>query len=149
MGSEMCIRDSQIYTPTTRPGHRLPHIWLERQGKLFSTHDLVGQTGDFLLITDRDGGAWVESAKQAAKSKGVGLRIAQITGPFNGVREGEYVDPEGRWEFVKGFNSGGAILVRPDNIVGWRSFSPGKPKGISDAFDKILGFTQISVDGDL
>jgi 2,4-dichlorophenol 6-monooxygenase len=137
----------QKYTPTTRPGHRLPHVWLERQGNTFSTHDLTGQNGDFLLITDRDGGAWVTAAKQAAETKGVGLRVAQITAPFRGVKEEEYLDPEGTWELVKGVNTGGAILVRPDNVVGWRSFGPGKPDEISAVFDKILGFSQAAVNG--
>jgi 2,4-dichlorophenol 6-monooxygenase len=127
------------YTPTTRPGHRLPHVWLEREGKTFSTHDVLGQNGDFLLITDRDGDSWVEAARQAAKARYCGLGIAQITGPFKGVRKDEYLDPEGRWESVKGFKRGGAILVRPDSIIGWRASGPGNSHSISEAFDKILG----------
>ncbi|KAM5349120.1 hypothetical protein ACJ41O_008943 [Fusarium nematophilum] len=58
----------QIYTPTTSPGHRLPHAWLEKDGKVLSTHDLVGRHGAFLLITDREGSAWVDAAQDWKKS---------------------------------------------------------------------------------
>jgi 2,4-dichlorophenol 6-monooxygenase len=135
------------YTPTTTPGHCLPHVWLEREAKAFSTHDLIGQNGDFLLITDRDGQPWVGAATQAAKERNIGIRIAQITGPFKGVGENEYLDPEGRWELLEGFNKGGAILVRPDNIIGWRALGPGNSSAVSPAFDKILGTSEVSVDG--
>jgi 2,4-dichlorophenol 6-monooxygenase len=137
----------QKYTPTTTPGHRLPHVWLEREGKAFSTHDLIGQNGDFLLITDRNGQSWVGAARQAGKERNIGIRIAQITGPCKGVKENEYLDSEGRWELLKGFSKGGAIFVRPDNIVGWRALGPGNASAISAAFDKILGTSEVSVMG--
>ena len=43
-GSPPVPRDPMggIYTPSTRPGARLPHVWLERDGRRVSTHDLVG-----------------------------------------------------------------------------------------------------------
>ena len=35
-----------VYHPTTRPGHRLPHAWIEQDGRRLSTHDLVGASKD-------------------------------------------------------------------------------------------------------
>lgn len=137
----------QIYTATTRPGNRLPHVWLERNGQRLSTHDLMGQNGDFLLITDRQGGDWVEAAKETAQKKGVGLTAIQITNPFSGVKATEYLDSGGYWSQVKGVKEGGAILVRPDGIVGWRSFSPGGADEIDRALDILLGLDQSTING--
>ena len=35
-----------VYHPTTRPGHRLPHAWIEQDGRRPSTHDLFGASKD-------------------------------------------------------------------------------------------------------
>lgn len=44
---------------------------------------------------------------------------------------------------------GGAILVRPDNFVAWRSRGPSKSRGkeLEDAFESLLGFPQPLVNG--
>lgn len=141
----------QKYTPTTRPGHRLPHSWIERNGTIYSTTDLVGPEGDFVLITDRQGTAWIEAAKKAAKAKGVGLRVVQITEPYKGVEKGEYLDPDAHWAEIKGIGNGGGILVRPDNIIGWRSVGKagsGPQEILSNVFDTILTLHPIA-NGDL
>lgn len=114
----------QIYTPTTRPGHRLPHAWVERGGNLISTHDLVGSGGDFLLITGRGGSGWAQEARRTAESRSIGLRFAQIVGPLERTREEDFCDVFMQWKQVKEIEDGGAILVRPDNVVLWRSISP-------------------------
>lgn len=130
----------QVYTPSTHPGCRLPHAWLEHKGKTLSTQDLLGPHGDFLLITDQDGTAWVEAAREAAKSKKIGLRVARIVQPLGRkAGEDEYCDVDQEWEKLKGFKSGGAILVRPDSIVAWRSRGPGDGVQILKAFEHILG----------
>ncbi|KIW95796.1 uncharacterized protein Z519_02860 [Cladophialophora bantiana CBS 173.52] len=129
----------QHYTPTTRPGHRLPHAWLDCRGAMISTHDLVGTAADFLLITDRDGAEWVDAARKAAKARSIGLRVAQIVAPMDRPSVEEYVDLELQWAEVKGVGAKGAVLVRPDNIVAWRSSGPGSAQDIAGAFDQILG----------
>ena len=133
----------QLYTPTTRPGHRLPHAWLDEGDKMISTHDLVGSEGSFLLIADRDGTAWVDAARKAAKARGVPLKTVQIVQPLDLPVPGEFVDLEKQWAQIKEFGSEGAILVRPDNIVGWRSFGPGSNEEISRVFDAILGLSPL------
>jgi 2,4-dichlorophenol 6-monooxygenase len=102
-----------IYTPTTRPGHRLPHAWLESGGQRLSTHDLVTGTGAFALITGSDGQAWVAAARAASDKFGVTINVAQIGG--------EYLDIDQAWATVSEIDEAGAILVRPDNHVAWRS----------------------------
>ncbi|KAF7552097.1 hypothetical protein G7Z17_g4524 [Cylindrodendrum hubeiense] len=130
----------QVYTPTTHPGHRLPHAWLEHDGKVLSTHDLAGRCGAFLLITDREGSVWIDAARQAAKHRSISLQIAQIVDPLTRSREEEYCDIESQWAQVKEIQNGGAILVRPDTIVAWRSLTPEVPTSISAVFEKVLGF---------
>ncbi|KAJ5951531.1 uncharacterized protein N7479_009944 [Penicillium vulpinum] len=132
----------QRYIPTTRPGHRLPHAWLFRDGKSLSTLDLVGATGDFLLITDESGEAWVSAVKRVVESSRRGLRIVQISQHgASSPRDGKYLDKESQWAHVRDIRDGGAILVRPDNMIAWRSLCPPLDDGneLSSALDKILG----------
>lgn len=104
-----------IYCPTTRPGHRLPHAWLESNGSRISTHDLTDNDGRFLLITGPEGGAWATGAANAAEKFGVDIAVAAIGK--------DYRDADGQWAQVCEIGDGGAILVRPDNYVAWRSMS--------------------------
>jgi 2,4-dichlorophenol 6-monooxygenase len=130
----------QIYVPTTRPGHRLPHAMIDYKGELLSTHDLLGSSGNFLLITDRKGRPWIEAAGAATTRRNVGLNIAQIVEPLAGTYESEYVDVELSWAKVKEIREGGAVLIRPDGIVAWRCFVLDDPSQIDHAFETVLGF---------
>ena len=105
----------QEYIPCTRPGHRLPHAWLERGDEIISTHDLVRGLVEWSLITDQYGTEWISAAKRIASKLNIVINSGQIgTPPL--LR-----DYDDQWEKVKGMSAGGAILVRPDNIVAWRS----------------------------
>lgn len=129
----------QTYTPSTRPGRRLPHAWVEHKGKALSTQDILGSAGDFLLITDQSGTPWVEAAQAAAKAKKLGLRVARIVQPLERkAEEDEYCDVDQEWAKVKDFKTGGAILVRPDSLVAWRSSGPGDGAELVKAIEKIL-----------
>lgn len=103
------------YLPTTRPGHRLPHAWVQRDGQEISTHDLVGR-GDFVLITDESGhSAWTTAAAVVAAKFDVRIEAVSVGGGSG------LLDPSGDWAAVREFGEGGAILVRPDNHVAYRS----------------------------
>jgi len=102
-----------IYYPTTRPGHRLPHAWLERNGERCSTHDLCGR-GHFTVFTGIAGKAWLEAAA-AARRVGVPLEVYRVGWL------GDFVDPTGAWAQLREIDDDGAILVRPDAHVGWRA----------------------------
>ncbi|UXA05907.1 FAD-dependent monooxygenase [Mycobacterium sp. SMC-2] len=104
-----------IYYPTTRPGHRLPHAWLEFDGTRLSTHDLTSNDGRFVLITGPNGQAWAAAAAAAAESFGVEIQVATIGK--------DYRDADGQWAAVSEIGDDGAILVRPDNYVAWRSMT--------------------------
>src|SRR3546814_1280964 len=65
------------YHPVTRPGHRLPHAWLEGAEGRVSTLDLVGR-GGFTLFVASDESEWRRVGDEAAAQSGVPLRVVQI-----------------------------------------------------------------------
>jgi 2,4-dichlorophenol 6-monooxygenase len=138
----------QVYHPTTRPGHRLPHAWLHafesgQEAPRISTHDLVGRQGGYLLITDSWGHAWLEAARQAASVTGVGLSIATIdTQPLK-KKSPMYIDYSGTWDSVNQLLPGGAIIVRPDNMIAWRSISA----ALADGGEQMLAALSSIVNG--
>ncbi|GAA0591970.1 aromatic ring hydroxylase [Kribbella sandramycini] len=103
------------YKPVARPGHRLPHAWLSTGGERVSTHDLVGRYGGFALLAGRDGVEWVAAAEALAEKLGVPIKTARIG---DGL---PYGDPTGAWGRGSGISPDGAVLVRPDNHVGYRA----------------------------
>ena len=96
-----------------QPGTRVPHAWVQHGGKRVSTLDLVGH--DFTLLTDDDGVPWTEAAASASAVLGIPINIHRI-GPAGDVQ-----DPDRAWPQAAGIANGGALLVRPDDFVGWRA----------------------------
>ncbi|WP_428339014.1 FAD-dependent monooxygenase [Mycobacterium sp.] len=137
-GTEPPPRDpvGLVYTPTTRPGHRLPHAWIEsaERGRV-STHDLTPVEPSFVLITGDDGSPWREVAERVGK----GLGVTVI--PVSIGERGDYTDPSGKWQAVREIGDGGAILVRPDNHIGWRAMSAVADPGVelTTALAHVLG----------
>lgn len=101
------------YVPTARPGSRAPHVWLEREGRRISTLDLVDMR--ITLFAGRGGERWREAACAVAGSFGVPLTALAVGAGA------DIIDPEGRWATAYGVESDGAVLVRPDGHVAWRS----------------------------
>ena len=88
-----------------RPGSRAPHVLVERDGAHGSTLDLFGR--DFVLLVAPGGDAWCRATVAAAS--GVGLPVeCHVIG-----------DPDFRDAY--GITGAGAVLVRPDGVVGWRA----------------------------
>ncbi|MEV5646795.1 FAD-dependent monooxygenase [Nocardia sp. NPDC052254] len=108
-------RDEEIYYfATTRPGRHLPHVWLTRDQRRVSTFDLCGK-GEFTLLTGLGGQAWRNAAAAVAQRLGVPVRVQTIG------RGGDYEDSYGDYRAMSEVEEDGAILVRPDHMVGWRS----------------------------
>lgn len=130
-------RMGDIYTPTTRPGHRLPHAWLEKSGTRLSTHDLCGR-GKFVLITGAKGDAWKAAARAAAERYGVPVDVVCVGAP------GQPEDRSNTWSKLRQIEEEGAVLVRPDVHVGWRCarVPADMTTALSDALGKILGKTK-------
>jgi putative polyketide hydroxylase len=98
-----------------QPGTRVPHAWVQRDGERISTLDLLG--GGFTLFTGDTGDAAAAWARAASASASLGVAInVQPLGPSGAVR-----DADGEWARVTGLSNEGALLVRPDDFVGWRA----------------------------
>jgi 2-polyprenyl-6-methoxyphenol hydroxylase-like FAD-dependent oxidoreductase len=96
-----------------RPGTRAPHIWVEYQGKRLSTLDLFGK--GFVLLGGSDSDAWCKAACTMAARLGIDL-IAYRVGPT-----GDLIDTQNRWKSRSGISPQGALLIRPDGFVAWRT----------------------------
>ncbi|MEV1240313.1 FAD-dependent monooxygenase [Nonomuraea sp. NPDC049750] len=106
----------RTYVPTARPGHRAPHVWLaSREGRV-STLDLLGPA--FTLMTPT-GSGWVQPAKEAAHRLGVTLSVVEISRAGESEPDAPLTSPT--WAEEYGVGDTGAVLVRPDGHVGWRS----------------------------
>jgi hypothetical protein len=88
-----------------RPGSRAPHVFVERDGARVSTLDLFGR--GFVLLVAPGGDAWRSATVAAAQ---------EVRAPVDChvIGEPEFAD-------AYGITGAGAVLVRPDGVVGWRA----------------------------
>ncbi|MEU7059001.1 FAD-dependent monooxygenase [Streptomyces sp. NPDC046197] len=111
---------------TGDPGSRAPHMWLRRSGERISTLDLYERS--MVLLSDAQGnGGWHAAALRVAGAGGDGVRLeayrvgagagAELTCVADGPGGQEAAD----WARVHGTTADGAVLVRPDGFVAWRS----------------------------
>jgi len=94
-----------------RPGTRAPHVWMTQNGRRVSTLDLYGP--GFTLIEGSVGDQWSAAATRAASQVGIPLVVHRIG-------EG-LLDSENGFASAHGIGTHGAILVRPDGFVAWRT----------------------------
>lgn len=86
-----------------QPGTRVPHVWV-RDG--VSTLDLIG--GEFTVLSGDE--RWCAAAASAS------IAAHRIDGD--------------EWAAVTGLSPEGALLIRPDDFVGWRVEKlPADPEG--------------------
>jgi putative polyketide hydroxylase len=95
------------------PGTRAPHLVLKREGEPLSTIDLC--MGRWTLLIGSQGSEWNEAASRVAQRLDLPLSAYLIEGK-RGLK-----DVEGRFSEVYGVGPMGAVLVRPDGFVAWRS----------------------------
>jgi 2-polyprenyl-6-methoxyphenol hydroxylase-like FAD-dependent oxidoreductase len=113
--------------PGAHLGARAPHLWVSRDGSRISTLDLFG--GDFVLLTGADGQDWVDAAAQLPE-----VTVHRV-GPG-----GDVVADAGEFETAYGLTPTGAVLVRPDGVIAWRTDAvPADPAGaLSSALERVL-----------
>ncbi|MCV7166241.1 FAD-dependent monooxygenase [Mycobacterium stomatepiae] len=91
-------------------GTRIPHAWVLDGEDRVSTLDLFGP--DFTLFTGDDGAAWPDAAASASQALGVPITLRRI---------GTEWDVDGACSAATRLAPDGALLVRPDDFVGWRA----------------------------
>jgi len=117
------------YVQSATPGCRAPHVWLGRPDARLSTLDLMGAA--FTLFAATDGDAWCTAAADASRALGIRIDAYRIGGP--GLHDG------GAFAAAYGLERDGAVLVRPDGHVGWRSAGgPVAGTELADALGQIL-----------
>ncbi len=115
------------------PGSRVPHLWIERQGQRISTLNLFD--GRFVLLTGASGTTWNKAAATVASRLGIELAAYRID------LDADLLALDAAWEAKLGISSEGAVLIRPDSFVAWRTpISPDNPaEALEQAVAHILG----------
>jgi 2-polyprenyl-6-methoxyphenol hydroxylase-like FAD-dependent oxidoreductase len=103
-----------VYTQTSRPGSRAPHVWL---GKGRSTLDLFGRG---LVLLRFDPGADTAAIEAAARNRRVPLEVVTLD---NAAAREAYARP--------------LVLVRPDGFVAWRGDA--LPRDAGALVDQVRG----------
>jgi putative polyketide hydroxylase len=86
-----------------QPGTRTPHAWVQHDGERISTLDLLGP--GFTVLTGDE--RWRAAVTSASAALGISITMHCV------------VDDE--WAAATGLAPEGALLVRPDDFVGWRA----------------------------
>ncbi|HEY2862094.1 MAG TPA: hypothetical protein VGK37_00560 [Casimicrobiaceae bacterium] len=120
------------YVPSARPGSRAPHVWLKRGNEEISSIDLFGPR--FVLMAGAQGEAWQRAAQ------GIAISWPPLVTHVIG-KDTEISDPDSNWHDAYGIEPDGAVLVRPDGYVAWRSRSgvSNSDATLRDVFDRLLG----------
>jgi tetracenomycin A2 monooxygenase-dioxygenase len=114
------------------PGTRVPHVWLRHEGGRCSTVDLCA--GRWVLLAGGTGDGWAGAFDEAASERRLaaqGYRLGADIRPADG---------EPVATAALGLDAGGAMLVRPDGFVGWRSGPADRPSAalLGSALDGLL-----------
>jgi len=124
------------YRPTTWPGARLPHVKLAGDSGIVSIHDLLApQT--WLFLTQPKGKLNWQAAFESLRNQ------LAMTVRFGSIGRGEHADfrdVDDTWRVLMETSETGALLVRPDGHVAWRSQElPESPhEALHSAFTELL-----------
>jgi 2-polyprenyl-6-methoxyphenol hydroxylase-like FAD-dependent oxidoreductase len=100
-------------TPTGRVGVRAPHVPVDVEGVPGSVHDVLGR--GFVLLAAPGGQAWIDAAAAAGTALGCPVAAHRV------APDGDLVDKAEAFARAYGLDAEGAVLVRPDAVVAWRS----------------------------
>ncbi|AJT61730.2 Tetracenomycin polyketide synthesis hydroxylase TcmG [Streptomyces lydicus] len=116
------------------PGTRAPHVWLDQDGERVSTLDLFWD--DFVLLTASHRNGWAQAAERVAKELSLPLRTHVIG-------DGGLTPVDRDWARAYGVSTDGAVLVRPDAFVAWRTAGPAADQhgALTHALARACGLT--------
>ncbi|WP_116443070.1 FAD-dependent oxidoreductase [Bacillus wiedmannii] len=96
-----------------RPGTRAPHFFGMYEGEKVSILDLFGN--NFVLLTEVENSSWVEAVFDVSFKLGIIIKMYRVGG------SGDFIAQENVFRELYGIENGGAVLIRPDGFIGWRS----------------------------
>jgi 2-polyprenyl-6-methoxyphenol hydroxylase-like FAD-dependent oxidoreductase len=108
--------------PGGRPGTRAPHLVVEFEGAPLSLLDLFDSA--FVLLAGPGGQVWCDAADGVSAELGVPL-VAHRVAP-----DGSLIDRDQAFPVAYGTGDGGAVVVRPDGIVAWRTTDAAPDPGV-------------------
>lgn len=114
--------------PSGRPGSRAPHLVIDDAGEQRAIHDRNGNR--FILLTTPTGSEWRDAARQVA------LRLRT---DFDSLivrscgEDGEALD---LFRQAYGVDADGAVLIRPDGYIAWRS--RGRPADVKGTLAEVM-----------
>ncbi|KRE31366.1 FAD-dependent monooxygenase [Agromyces sp. Soil535] len=128
------VDEVRVYVPDTRPGSPVPHAWLTADDdSRLAIVDLI-RPGEFILIADGADDRWNAAAADVQAALGVVIRAVRI-----GHANGDYLDHRLSWLRRRGVSADGAVLVRPDGVVAWRTDGADDPEqSLRDAVSAVL-----------
>ncbi|MEC9362894.1 MAG: FAD-dependent monooxygenase [Pseudomonadota bacterium] len=137
-GESELSRSDLEYRPSTVPGMRVPHAWLERGGdgarpaERLSTLDLFDYGALQLWVSPAWRAEWAQALNEAQPM----LRFPVHVVAIGAGDDADATPTDGRWSESSGVGPSGAILVRPDGHVAWRTRAlPSDPAAmLTDAF---------------
>ncbi|MDF3836893.1 FAD-dependent monooxygenase [Cupriavidus basilensis] len=107
------------YLPTTSPGALVPHLWSEADidGESVSTRDLARRAPMTLLVNEKERVRWQAALSGVRGDWGIEVACPSIG---DGVASQFRIDPSALAAALE-IDASGAVLVRGDGIVVWRS----------------------------
>jgi len=103
------------YHPSARPGARAPHLWVRTPNGRASTIELFQDV--FTVVAGASGDAWTKAARKLNETG-----PAPVRGYTYGIDLRADIDQsEDQFGQLYGIDAGGAVLVRPDGHVAFRS----------------------------
>lgn len=114
------------FQPSGRPGTRAPHVLLHRGTVPVSTRELFYH--GFVLLTGDP--AWAQAGSAIATRRR--LRIdTQVIGI-------DLLDPGNCWATAYHVPAHGAVLIRPDGVIAWRTGATADPSALDAALRTVL-----------
>lgn len=126
------------YVPNARPGARAPHCWVATAANPDMPRSILDMYGDrFVLLTRGKGENWTETLTGDVLD--TPLSAYAVGGPDS---KADLLDLNGQWSEFYGVGDTGAVLVRPDGHVCWRTLeAPDSPidNRLTDALKTATG----------
>ncbi|WP_052070363.1 FAD-dependent monooxygenase [Rhodococcoides fascians] len=124
------VEDVVDYVPTTYPGARMPHALLCVDGRLVSPHEVLDP--NMLSLFTFAGSDWAPVLKELGGIR-PGIALVGVDAPV-GVDRNELIS-------LYEVGEAGAILVRPDGHVAWRTAESAASSGakLADFFQRQWG----------